>query len=112
MIITRTKRRSMAQSEILAEQFDDLAQQEETAVLGMWTFLATEVLFFGGLFLGYVVYRTTYPEAFALGSHHSNLLLGSINTAILLTSSLTMAWSVQAAQEGRRSRLMLYLAAT
>lgn len=102
----------MAEAQILAEQFDDLEQQEETATVGMWTFLATEVLFFGGLFTTYVVYRTTYPHAFAEGSHHSNLLLGTVNTAILLTSSLTMALCVHAAQTGHRKRLMLFLSVT
>src|ERR1041385_3795774 len=85
IIIRKKRRRHMAEAQILAEQFDDLEQQQETAAIGMWTFLATEVLFFGGLFLAYIVYRTTYPQAFAEGSHHNNLLLGSINTAVLLT---------------------------
>jgi cytochrome c oxidase subunit 3 len=102
----------MAESQILAEQFDDLEQQEETATVGMWTFLATEVIFFGGLFVAYIVYRTTYPHAFALGSHHSTLLLGSINTAVLLTSSLTMALAVHAAQLGNRKRLLIFLSVT
>jgi cytochrome c oxidase subunit 3 len=102
----------MPEAQILAEQFDDLEQQEETATVGMWTFLATEVLFFGGLFMAYVVYRTTYPHAFAVGSHHDNLLLGSMNTAVLLTSSLTMALGVHAAQEGRRKRLIVFLGIT
>src|SRR5436190_14609907 len=97
---------------ILAEQFDDLAQQKEASTLGMWTFLATEIMFFGGLFLSYTVYRTTYPQAFAAGSRHSNLLLGTINTAVLLTSSLTMALAVQAAQMNRTRSLMHFLAAT
>ena len=95
-----------------AEQFADTEQQYVAATLGMWTFLATEVLFFGGLFAAYVVYRTTYPSAFVEGSHHSNLLLGTINTAILLTSSLTMALAVHAAQVGRRARLMFFLFVT
>jgi cytochrome c oxidase subunit 3 len=102
----------MAESPILSEQFDDLEQQQETSTLGMWTFLATEVLFFGGLFMAYIIYRTTYPHAFAQGSHHSNLLLGSINTAVLLTSSLTMAFGLHAAQHGQRRRLLAYLAMT
>ena len=102
----------MARAQILAEQFDDLEQQQETATVGIWTFLATEVIFFGGLFLAYIVYRTAYPQAFTEGSHHSNLLLGTVNTALLLTSSLTMALSVHAAQEGNRQRLMLFLFVT
>jgi len=96
----------------LAEQFDSLEQQHEAATLGIWTFLATEVLFFGGLFTAYVVYRFLYPQAFAEASHHTNLLYGTVNTAVLLTSSLTMALAVQAAQEGRNRALVRCLAAT
>src|SRR5436305_13182702 len=96
----------------LAEQFDTLEQQEDAARLGLWTFLATEVLFFGGLFTGYVVYRHTYPQAFAEASRHTNLLYGTLNTAILLTSSLTMALAVQAAQQSRAKSLFRFLLAT
>jgi cytochrome c oxidase subunit 3 len=85
----------------LAEQFENLEQQREASLLGMWTFLATEVMFFGGLFMGYIVYRHAYPEAFAVGSKHTDVLFGTLNTAILLTSSFTMALAVHAAQEGR-----------
>lgn len=102
----------MREPAILAEQFDDLEQQEETSTIGMWTFLATEVLFFGGLFLAYAVYRMTYPQAFAEGSHHSNLLLGTLNTAILLTSSLTMALALHGAQQGQSRRVLQLLFAT
>src|ERR1043165_6112097 len=83
----------------LAEQFDDMPQQQEASTLGMWTFLATEILFFGGMFLGYLIYRHAYPEAFALASRHTIVLYGTLNTAILLTSSLTMVLAVHAAQE-------------
>ena len=96
----------------LAEQFDDLAQQHEAASLGMWVFLVTEILFFGGLFAGYTVYRATYAEAFREASHHLDLLLGSINTAVLITSSLTMAFAVHNAQEGRRRALIVFLLLT
>lgn len=102
----------MAEARSVAEQFDDAEQQAEASVLGMWTFLSTEVVFFGGLFLAYIVYRMTYPEAFAEASHHGNLLLGSINTAILLTSSLTMALAVHASQVGSRKRLASFLLVT
>jgi cytochrome c oxidase subunit III len=84
----------------LAPQFADAEQQSEASHLGMWTFLATEVLFFGGLFMAYILYRHLYPDAFALGSRRTDLLFGTLNTAILLTSSLTMALAVQAAREG------------
>ena len=92
----------------LAEQFDDLPQQQEAATLGMWTFLATEILFFGGLFLSYIVYRSTYPNDFAEASHHTILLYGTVNTAILLTSSLTVALAVHAAQGGDNKWLVRY----
>jgi cytochrome c oxidase subunit 3 len=95
-----------------AHQFDDLAQQREAATLGMWVFLATEVLFFGGLFLGYIVYRTLYPVEFAAGSHHLIMPLGAINTAVLLTSSWTMALAVRAAQLGQRRALIALLLCT
>jgi len=96
----------------LAEQFDDLPQQREAATLGMWTFLATEVLFFGGLFLSYITYRSTYPGAVALASRHTIVLLGTVNTAILLTSSLTMALAVRAAQLSQSQWVTRYLAMT
>lgn len=82
----------------LAHHFDSPTQQFEAAKLGMWIFLATEVLFFGGMFAGYTVYRMLYPAAFAEGSSHLDLVLGSINTAVLLLSSLMMALAVHAAQ--------------
>src|SRR5438045_6382522 len=85
----------------LAEQFDDMPQQAEASRLGMWTFLATEILFFGGMFLSYITYRHAYPAAFAAASHHTILLYGTVNTAILLTSSLTMVLAVHAAQENK-----------
>jgi cytochrome c oxidase subunit III len=90
-------------SATLAEQFEDAGQQYEASQLGMWTFLATEVLFFGGLFLAYIVYRYFYPEGFAEGSRHTDLFYGTLNTAILLTSSLTMALAVHAARANRRN---------
>lgn len=82
----------------VAHHFDDAQQQYVAAELGMWLFLATEVLFFGGMFAGYALYRLWYPEAFAVGSHHLDVVLGTVNTAVLLTSSLTMALAVRAAQ--------------
>src|SRR5215467_1113125 len=96
----------------VAEQFDDMPQQQEASTLGMWTFLATEVLFFGGMFMSYIAYRYAYPEAFAEASKHTIVLYGTINTAILLTSSLTMALAVHAAQAGRNKWLFRYLLLT
>jgi cytochrome c oxidase subunit 3 len=96
----------------LAHQFDSLEQQKEASTLGMWVFLATEVLFFGGLFAAYAVYRGKYPGAFAAASHELDVMLGTINTAVLIASSLTMALAVHAAQLGQRRLLMMFLTLT
>ncbi len=98
--------------QILAEQFNSLKQQEQASTVGMWIFLATEVLFFGGLFLAYTVLRTTYPHDFAVASHHANLLLGTVNTAVLLTSSLFMAFAVQSGKLGQKGATAGFLALT
>jgi cytochrome c oxidase subunit 3 len=95
-----------------APQFDSLAQQHDAARLGVWCFLATEVLFFGGLFTGYTVYRYVYPNAFAVGSNHNNLFLGTLNTAVLLTSSLAMALAVHASQTGKAKAQFRWLLLT
>jgi cytochrome c oxidase subunit III len=95
-----------------AHQFDTPLQQYEASTLGMWVFLLTEIMFFGGMFLGYTVYRLIYPEAFAEGSHHLDVVLGGINTAVLIGSSLTMALAVHAAQMGERQQLIRFLAGT
>lgn len=96
----------------LAHQFDNLEQQNEAASLGMWVFLLTEVLFFGGLFLVYTVYRHLYHDAFVAASHELDIALGAINTAVLIASSLTMALAVHAAQMGSRKLLAIFLIAT
>jgi len=96
----------------LASHFDDLEQQHQSATLGMWTFLATEVMFFGGLFASFCIYRFTDPHAFALASRHLDIVLGSVNTFVLLTSSLTMALAVRAGQEGDRKGQVLFLLLT
>ncbi len=96
----------------LAEQFDDLDQQHEAASLGMWIFLATEVMFFGGLFAGYTVFRNLHYNAFVAGSHLLEVQFGATNTAVLICSSLTMALAVRAAQTGKRRALIAYLLAT
>jgi cytochrome c oxidase subunit 3 len=97
---------------ILWHHFDDLEHQQEANVLGMWVFLSTEVLVFGALFTGYTVYRLSYPAAFEEASSHLNVWIAAVNTVVLLTSSLTMALAVRAAQLGRRRHLTLGLAAT
>jgi len=96
----------------LAHQFDDAAQQRQAAELGMWTFLATEVLFFGGLFASVVIYRHAYGAAFAAASRHLYLWIGAVNTAVLLASSLTMALAVDAAARGLPRRCRRWLWAT
>lgn len=96
----------------LATQFDDLDQQHDAATLGMWIFLVTEIMFFGGLFAGYAVYRSIYPHAFAAGSRLCEIALGAVNTAVLISSSLTMALAVRAAQLGRRRAIVVLLICT
>ena len=97
---------------LFAHHFDSVEQQREAATLGMWVFLVTEVMFFGGLFMAYLLYRFLYPDAFAAASHELDVTLGTINTAVLITSSLTMALAVHAAQLGQRRLLLLFLIAT
>ena len=96
----------------LQHHFEDLGQQHEASTLGMWFFLATEILFFGGILLAYTVYRVLYPHAWALGAEHQNVVMGTINTIVLLGSSLTMALSVKFAQSGRRMPTVWMLLAT
>jgi cytochrome c oxidase subunit 3 len=78
--------------------FENADQQYQSAKLGMWIFLSTEILFFGGLFTAYTVYRVNHPEIFLFGHHFLDKNLGALNTAILICSSLTAAWAVRAAQ--------------
>jgi len=96
-----------------AFQFVDLRQQHDVARLGMWVFLATEVLFFGGLILAYCVYRSAYPGGFAEAARHTKIVIGTANTAILLTSSFLVAWAVAAARlrESRLAAWLLWMAA-
>jgi cytochrome c oxidase subunit 3 len=86
----------------LAHHFTTLEQQHDANILGMWIFLATEVMLFGGLFLAYTVYHTVYPAAFAEAAKHQNLLAGAVNTAVLITSSLMVALAIHYAQLGNR----------
>src|SRR5687768_15511088 len=90
----------------LAHHFDTPEQQFDSGKLGMWTFLATEILMFGGLFCAYAVYRYNHPDVFRYGEHHVDTRWGAINTIILLTSSLTMAMGVRYAQLGRKNLLV------
>jgi cytochrome c oxidase subunit 3 len=98
--------------EALQHHFVDLRQQNEAASLGMWVFIAQEVLFFGGLFAAYAIYRHAYPAAFAAGSHHLSWKLGFANTLVLIGSSFTMAMAVHSAALGRSRRIVGFLLAT
>ena len=102
----------MTQAIVVARQFEDPQQQRKASDLGMWVFLATEILFFGALFVAYTATRLHDPQAFAIASRLTNLTLGSINTAVLLTSSLTMALAVRAAKLGLRDASIALLLAT
>jgi cytochrome c oxidase subunit III len=104
--------REMVGHPAFAHQFESLEHQKEVSILGMWLFLVTEILFFGGLFLTYSVYRQWYPDAFTAASHEMIVWAGTLNTVVLITSSLTMALAVHAAQAGQRRGLMVFLVAT
>jgi cytochrome c oxidase subunit 3 len=96
----------------LQHHFVDLEAQKEASSLGMWVFLVTEVLFFGGMFTAYVVYRSSYRTAFEGASNLLDIRLGAFNTAVLILSSLTMALAVWAASQGKRRLILLFLALT
>ena len=96
----------------LQHHFVDMAQQKDAAVFGMWLFLITEIMFFGGLFTAYLVARLRYFPAFAAGSQSLDIQLGAINTAVLIASSLTMVLAVHSAKIGRRNLLVLFLVLT
>ena len=89
-----------------------MAAQTEAASLGMWAFLATEVLFFGGMFAAYIVYRSLFRRAFEGASNLLDIRLGTFNTAVLILSSLTMAMAVWAAGKGRKNLIILFLVLT
>jgi cytochrome c oxidase subunit 3 len=96
----------------VAHQFDTAEQQHAAATLGMWMFLVTELMIFGGLFCALAVYMYRYPEEFAAGSRHLSWKLATINTVVLLLSSYTVVLSVHAAQTGKQSHLTWYILAT
>jgi cytochrome c oxidase subunit 3 len=96
----------------LAHHFDSPEQQYESGKLGIWLFLVTEILLFGGLFCVYGVYRASHPEIFVYAHQFLDKVLGGLNTIVLICSSLTMAWAVRAAQLGQRRLLLGMLAAT
>jgi cytochrome c oxidase subunit 3 len=96
----------------LQHQFEDMAQQQESATIGMWMFLVQEIMFFGGLFTVYLVFRSRYPMAFAAGSNHLDAFWGGLNTLVLIVSSLTMALGVFYAQRGNRNMQVLMIVLT
>ena len=96
----------------LRHQFDDVEQQKDASTFGMWIFLATEVLFFGGMFCCYTIYRSAYPAAFGHASNHLDLILGAVSTAVLIFSSFTMACAVNSAATGARNALVGFLGLT
>lgn len=96
----------------LAHHFDNMEQQRDATSIGMWVFLVTEIMFFGALFFAYTLYRAKNPEAFAASSYQLNVVLGGINTAVLIGSSLTMAMAVYFSQIGARKLLFWSLILT
>jgi cytochrome c oxidase subunit III len=96
----------------LQHQFEDMEQQQESSTIGMWAFLAQEIMFFGGLFTAYLVFRSRYPMAFAAGSNHLDAFLGGLNTLVLIVSSLTMALAVRAAQTSQRNLQVIFIILT
>lgn len=96
----------------VAEQFADADQQWRADLLGMWVFLLTEIMMFGGMFMAFAIYRVEYAEVFAEGARHLKLHLGVINTVLLLTSGLTMSFADPAVQAGRRRTVLLLLGLT
>ncbi len=96
----------------LQHHFENMEQQRDASSIGMWVFLSTEIMFFGGLFLGYLVYRLAHFAAFAAASRTLDLIVGAVNTTILICSSLTMALAVHSAATGKQKALVRYLVFT
>jgi len=96
----------------LRVQFDTEAQQRNASALGMWIFLITEIMFFGGMFAVYTVYRSWYPDVFAIASSSLNEIIGALNTGVLLLSSFTMVMAVRAGQLGQRKAIVIFLVLT
>jgi len=89
-----------------------MGQQEESVSIGMWLFLAQEIMFFGGMFTAYLVYRSRFPMAFAAGSNHLDVVMGFVNTLVLIVSSLTMALTVYYAQKSNRTMQVVMIVLT
>jgi cytochrome c oxidase subunit 3 len=110
--VAHADQRHAAHHPALQHHFDTMAQQKEAAVIGMWVFLLTEILFFGGLFVAYMIYRIWYFDAFAEASRSLDLFWGGLNTAVLIGSSLTMAMAVRGAQTNKRKATVNWLILT
>jgi cytochrome c oxidase subunit 3 len=102
----------LAHHRALQHHFDTMPQQKEAAVIGMWVFLLTEILFFGGLFMAYLLYRMWYFEAFAEASRTLVIFWGLLNTAVLIASSFTMAMAVRSAQTNKQAATVNWLILT
>jgi cytochrome c oxidase subunit III len=96
----------------LQHHFENMEQQREAGTLGMWVFLVTEIMFFGGMFLAYTLYRSKYPWSFASASNHLDITLGTVNTGVLILSSFTMAMAVYCTQVGKRQLQVICLGLT
>lgn len=105
---------SQSQTDVhaLKHHFADMGQQHEAASLGMWLFLVTEIMFFGGMFCAYLVYRIAYYNAWVAGSQQMEIKLGALNTAVLICSSLTMVLAVHAAKVGKKNLIVIFLLLT
>jgi cytochrome c oxidase subunit 3 len=99
-------------SPVLHEPWPNIARQKAAMTFGVWAFIASEVLFFGGLFLAYTIYRHLYPDGFVHAARETEVVYGGTNTAVLLTSSLTMAMAVKGSQAGFRRMTLWCLTAT
>ena len=96
----------------LQHHFENMEQQREAGTLGMWVFLVTEIMFFGGMFLAYTIYRSLFPASFASASNHLDITLGTVNTAVLILSSFTMAMAVYSTQMGKQRAPVIFLVLT
>ncbi|HBY59131.1 MAG TPA: cytochrome C oxidase subunit III [Solibacterales bacterium] len=103
---------SNGHSPFLQHHFAEMSQQLDASKIGMWLFLVTEILLFGGLFVGFGIMQTKYPEAFYEAHHHLDRTLGALNTIVLLVSSFTMVMAVHSAQTSQKKKLIVYLILT
>jgi cytochrome c oxidase subunit 3 len=107
-----TTEREVSHHPALQHHFENMEQQREAGALGMWVFLVTEIMFFGGMFLAYTLYRAKYPESFEVASNHLDIWLGAVNTVVLICSSFTMALTVYCTQVGKQQLQIMFLVLT